>query len=288
MEGENTKPKILIFGGTGYLGKYMVKASVSSGHNTFVYARPVTENSRPSKLEIHKEFQGIGVTIIEGELDEHEKIVSILKEVDVVISTVAYPQFLDQLKIVHAIKVAGNITRFLPSEFGCEEDRVRPLPPFEAYLEKKRVVRRAVEAAKIPYTFVSANLCSAYFVNVLLRPSESHDDIVVYGSGEAKVIFNYEEDIAKCTIRVINDPRTCNRIVIYRPQTNIISQLELISLWEQKTGRSFKRVHISEEELVKLSQSKNFDFLFNFFIKSFTFIKSHKRIKSLQAGAELE
>ena len=65
MEGENTKPKILIFGGTGYLGKYMVKASVASGHKTFVYARPVTQNSRPSKLEIHKEFQGIGVTIIE-------------------------------------------------------------------------------------------------------------------------------------------------------------------------------------------------------------------------------
>ncbi|GAY65880.1 hypothetical protein CUMW_244430, partial [Citrus unshiu] len=255
MEGENTKPKILIFGGTGYFGKYMVKASVSSGHKTFVYARPVTQNSRPSKLEIHKEFQGIGVTIIEGELDEHEKIVSILKQVDVVISTVAYPKFLDQLKIVHAIKVAGNIKRFLPSEFGCEEDRVRPLPPFEAYLEKKRIVRRAIEAAKIPYTFVSANLYGAYFVNVLLRPSESHDDVVVYGSGEAKAVFNYEEDIAKCTIKVINDPRTCNRIVIYRPQTNIISQLELISLWEQKTRRSFKRVHISDEELVKLSQT---------------------------------
>ncbi|KAH9725153.1 Phenylcoumaran benzylic ether reductase 1 [Citrus sinensis] len=166
----------------------MVKASVSSGHKTFVYARPVTQNSRPSKLEIHKEFQGIGVTIIEGELDEHKKIVSILKEVDVVISTVAYPQFLDQLEIVHAIKVAGNIKRFLPSEFGCEEDKVRPLPPFEAYLEKKRIVRRAIEAAQIPYTFVSANLCGAYFVNVLLRPFESHDDVVVYGSGEAKAL----------------------------------------------------------------------------------------------------
>ncbi|KAH9725158.1 Phenylcoumaran benzylic ether reductase 1 [Citrus sinensis] len=246
MEGENTKPKILIFGGTGYLGKYMVKASVSSGHNTFVYARPVTENSRTSKLEIHKEFQ---------ELDEHEKIISILKEVDVVISTIAYPQFLDQLKIVDAIKVAGNIKRFLPSEFGCEEDRVMPLPPFEAYLEKKRIVRRAIEAAEIPYTFVSANCYGAYFVNVLRRPSEPHDDVVVYGNGEAKVVFNYEEDIANCTIKVINDPRTCNRIVIYRPQTNIISQLELISVWEQKTGRSFKRVHVSEEEPVNLSQT---------------------------------
>ncbi|KAH9725147.1 isoflavone reductase [Citrus sinensis] len=193
MEGENTKPKILIFGGTGYLGKYMVKASVSSGHKTFVYARPVTKNSRPSKLEIHKEFQGIGVTIIEGELDEHEKIVSILKEVDVVISTVAYPQFLDQLKIVHAIKVAGNIKRFLPSEFGCEEDRVRPLPPFEAYLEKKRIVRRAIEAVEIPYTFVSANCYGAYFVNVLLRPFEPHDDVVVYGNGEAKALSPPED-----------------------------------------------------------------------------------------------
>ncbi|GAY34612.1 hypothetical protein CUMW_276970, partial [Citrus unshiu] len=124
-----------------------------------------------------------------GELDEHEKIVSILKEVDVVISTVTYPQCLDQLKIVHAIKVAGNIKRFLPSDFGCEEDRVRPLPPFEACLEKKRIVRRAIEAAKIPYTFVSANLYGAYFVNVLLRPSESYDDVVVYGSGEAKGTF---------------------------------------------------------------------------------------------------
>ena len=63
---------------------------------------------------------------------------------------------------------------------------------------------------------------------------------------------------------MINDPRTCNRIVIYRPQTNILSQLELISLWEHKTGRNFKRIQVSEEELVKLSQSKNFDFLFNF------------------------
>lgn len=65
MEGENTKAKILIFGGTGYIGKYMVKASVSLGHKTFVYARPITEKSNPSKLQLHKEFQEIGVIIIE-------------------------------------------------------------------------------------------------------------------------------------------------------------------------------------------------------------------------------
>lgn len=85
---------------------------------------------------------------------------------------------------------------------------------------------------------------------------------------------------------MINDPRTCNRIVIYRPQTNIISQLELISVWEEKTGRSFKRVHVSEEEPVNLSQSKNFYFFLAFLIKRFNSIRSYKKIKSLQARAE--
>ncbi|KAG5034919.1 eugenol synthase 1-like [Glycine soja] len=36
------------------------------------------------------------------------------------------------------------------------------------------------------------------------------------------------------TIKVANDPRTCNRVVTYPPSKNIISQNELISLWEQK------------------------------------------------------
>ena len=46
---------------------------------------------------------------LQGELEEHEKIVSALREVDVVISALAYPQVLDQLKIIDAIKVASNI-----------------------------------------------------------------------------------------------------------------------------------------------------------------------------------
>jgi hypothetical protein len=76
--------------------------------------------------------------------------------------------------------------RFLPSDFGVEEDRITPLPPFEAFLEKKRKIRRIIEAAGIPYTFVSANCFGSYFLNYLLHPHQKGDDIAVYGSGEAK------------------------------------------------------------------------------------------------------
>ncbi|XWS62517.1 hypothetical protein CRYUN_Cryun06bG0017900 [Craigia yunnanensis] len=250
--------KILFFGGTGYIGKFMVKASIKLGHKTFVYTRPITPQSNPDKINLHKEFESIGTTIIQGELDEHDKIVAVLRQVDVVISLLPFPQVPDQIHIIEAIKVAGNIKRFLPSEFGVEEDRLNFLPPFEACLDKKRKVRRAVEAAGIPYTYVSANCFGVYFLNYLFRPHEEHEDIIVYGSGEAKALLNYEEDIAEYTIKVANDPRTCNRVVIYQMPRNILSQIELISLWEKKTGRSFKRTHVTEEELVKLSETLPF------------------------------
>ncbi|KAF2305470.1 hypothetical protein GH714_005569 [Hevea brasiliensis] len=160
----------------------------------------------------------MGVTVVHGELDEHDKIVALLGQVDVVISALAYPQ------------------RFFPSDFGIEEDRVTPLPPFEAVLEKKRTIRRATEAAGIPFTFVSANCFGSYFINYLLRPREQRHNVDVYGSGEAKAVLNYEEDIAIYTIKAADDPRTLNRVVIYRPEKNIISQFELISLWEKKTA----------------------------------------------------
>lgn len=68
--------------------------------------------------------------------------------------------------------------------------------------------------------------------------------------------MNYEQDIGLYTIKVATDPRTCNRVVIYRPSTNVLTQLELISKWEAKTGRNFKKIHFPEEEVVALSQSK--------------------------------
>ena len=79
------------------------------------------------------------------------------------------------------------VQRFVPSEFGNEVDRVSGLPPFEALLENKRKVRRAAEEAGLRYTYVSANSFSAYFVDYTLHPHDrKRDEIVVYGSGEAK------------------------------------------------------------------------------------------------------
>lgn len=267
------KSKILVFGATGYLGKYMVKASVSMGHPTYAYVRPANPDAKPSKLPQHRELESLGVTIFQGELDEHETMVAALKQVDVVISTLAVPQHLEQFKIIDAIKKAGNIKRFVPSEFGNEVDRVSGLPPFQALLENKKKVRRATEAAGIPFTYVSANSFAAYFVDYLLHPHERTQHVSIYGNGDAKAVLNFEEDVAAYTIRASVDPRVCNRVIIYRPPGNIVSQLDLVSSWEKKTGTKLQRTHIPEQDIIELSEGLPFPenipvaILHNIFIK---------------------
>ncbi|OMP11995.1 NmrA-like protein [Corchorus olitorius] len=292
VDGDEGKSKILIFGPSGYLGKYMVKASVAMGHTTYAYTRPPTPNSSPSKLQLLKEFEFMGVTLFYGELDEHEKLVSVLRQVDVVISTLAVPQHLDQLKIIAAMKEAGTIKRFVPSEFGHEVDKVSgALPPFEALLANKRKIRRAAEAAGIPHTYVAANSFLAYFVDYLLHPHEKRDEVVVYGTGEAQVVFNYEEDVAAYTVKAATDPRVANRSIIYRPPANIATQLEVISSWEKKTGQTLKRVHVPEEEIVKLSETLPFpdnipvSILHNLFVKGDSMSYEIKEGEDLEASA---
>ncbi|XP_052199879.1 isoeugenol synthase 1-like isoform X2 [Diospyros lotus] len=247
MDGE--KSKILIFGATGYLGQFMVKASVSMGHPTFAYVRPINPSSDdPSKLLLHRHFQSIGVTIFQGELEEEEKLVWVLRQVDVVISTLAVPQHLHQLKLITAMKRAANIKRFVPSEFGSDVDRVRGLPPFQALLDNKKKVRRATEAAGLSYTYVSANSFSAYFIDFLLHSHDKSDQVTIYGSGEAK-------DVAAYTVKASTDERTANRVIYCRPPGNVVSQLNLLSSWEHKTGRTFTKGHLPEQDIIDLSRT---------------------------------
>ncbi|KAF2322216.1 hypothetical protein GH714_008699 [Hevea brasiliensis] len=237
---DSEKSKILIFGATGYLGEDMVKASISMGHPTYAYVRPLKSNDTlSSKLQLHQQFQSLGVTVFQGELEEHEKLVSVLKQVDVVISTLAVPQHLDQLKIISAMKEAGNIKRFVPSEFGNEVDRVSGLPP----LKLSSPISGESEGQR--------------------KRQECH----------TLPVLNYEEDVAAYTVRAAIDPRVANRVIICRPPGNIVSQLDLVSSWEKKTGRTFEKIHVAEEEIVKLSETLPFpdnipvSILHNIFIK---------------------
>ncbi|CAN0866544.1 Phenylcoumaran benzylic ether reductase POP1 [Linum grandiflorum] len=253
---ENNKSRILFIGGTGYIGKYIVEASAISAHPTFLLLRDSTLSAPNKSTLIHK-FKSLGVNFLTGDLYDHESLVKAIKQVDVVISTLGHAQLPDQLadqeKIISAIKQAGNIKRFLPSEFGNDVDRVHAVEPAKTAYATKVKIRRAIEAAGVPYTYVSSNFFAGYFLPTLNQPgitTPPRDKVVILGDGTPKAIFNKEEDIGTYTIKAVDDPRTLNKIMYIRPPANTISFNDLVSLWEKKIGKTLERSYISEEQLL--------------------------------------
>lgn len=45
----------------------------------------------------------------------------------------------------------------------------------------------------------------------------------VYGDGNVKVFFVYEDDVGTYTIKSIDDPRTLNKTIYIRPQDNCLT-----------------------------------------------------------------
>ncbi|XP_042061203.1 phenylcoumaran benzylic ether reductase POP1-like [Salvia splendens] len=247
------KSKILIIGGTGYIGKLIVIAAVAAAHPTFVLIRDSTL-SKPQKSELIRSFTDSGVNFIHGDMYEHESLVRAIKEVDVVISAVGYGQLNDQDRILAAIKEAGNVKRFFPSEFGNDVDRVHSVEPATSVFQHKAQFRRVVEAAGVPYTYVSCNLFAGVFIRTLAQLDATdppRDKVVILGDGNMKAVYNKEEDIATYTIKAVDDPRTSNKILYIRPVANTISMNDLTTLWENKIGKKLKRVYVPEEQVLK-------------------------------------
>ncbi|KAF2305494.1 hypothetical protein GH714_005736 [Hevea brasiliensis] len=155
------KSKILVIGGTGYIGKFIVEASAKLGHPTFAF----------------------------GDIHDHESLVKAITQVDVVISTVAALQVPDQVKIIVAIKEAGNVKRFVPSEFGTDVDRTHAVEPAASIFGLKAKIRRATEAEEIPYTYIVSNGFAGYFLPTLGQPNAQvppRDKVVILGDGNPK------------------------------------------------------------------------------------------------------
>nr|XP_015866427.3 phenylcoumaran benzylic ether reductase POP1-like [Ziziphus jujuba var. spinosa] len=247
------KSKILVIGGTGHMGKFIVEASAKAGHETFALVREATLKN-PTKANMINSFKKLGVKIVLGDLFDNESLVKALKQVDVVISTVGLEQYDHQLHIISAIKQVTNVKRFFPAEFGMDADRVHAVEPEESAFGSKAKIRRAIEASGIPYTYVCCNFFAGRFLHTMLQPGATappRDQLMVFGDGNLKGIFNKEEDVATYTIRTVDDPRTSNKILYIKPPANIYSFNELVSLWEKKIGKTLEKVYVPEDKLLE-------------------------------------
>ncbi|KAJ0256488.1 Isoflavone reductase P3 [Hirschfeldia incana] len=276
------KRKILVVGGTGRLGKFMVEGSAKAGNPTFALVREASLSDQVKGKTVQM-FKDLGVTILHGDLYDHESLVKAIKQVDVVISAVGYDQLMDQTKIISAIKEAGNVKRFLPSEYGTDAEEESAVEPAKSIIfAAKRHIRRVVEAEGIPYTYIVSNCATEFFLSTLVQfmyglTSPPRDKVNILGDGDSKVVFNKEEDIAAYMMRAVEDPRTLNKTLYINPPNNTLSMNEIVALWEKKIGKTLEKTYIPEEQILKRIQVSPFPINVRMSVSYMVFVKGQGR-----------
>ncbi|KAF5957761.1 hypothetical protein HYC85_004986 [Camellia sinensis] len=243
----------MIVGSTGFIGRFVAEACLDSGRPTFLLVRSFHHSATLSSLR-HK-----GALLIPGSINDQDLMEKVLREhkIEVVISAVGGESILDQLVLIHAIKSVGTVKRFLPSEFGHDIDRADPVEPGLAMYKEKRMVRRAIEEAGIPYTYICCNSIAAWPYHDNTHPADvipPSDRFHIYGDGSVKAYFVAGNDIGKFTIKSIDDDRTVNKSVHFQPKCNLLNMNELASLWEKKLGHTLPRVTITEDDLLAAAE----------------------------------
>ncbi|KAJ3688438.1 hypothetical protein LUZ61_017602 [Rhynchospora tenuis] len=262
MEKEsNKKSRVLIVGATGFIGRKIARASLAAGHPTLLLHRPDMKPQEMEKVQTLLQLKAAGARLIPVSFDDHPGLVKAVSEADVVISALNGPTMASlQLKLVDAIKEAGNVKRFLPSEFGTDPSRMaHAIEPGNVTFIDKMEVRKAIEQASIPFTYISANFYMAYSVGCLAQLGKvfpPRESVVLYGDGNVKSIYLDEDDVATYTIKTIDDPRTLNKTLYLRPPENILSQREIVEEWEKLIGKELHKTSISADDFLALIPEK--------------------------------
>lgn len=241
---------VLVAGCTGFLGQYLTLEALGQGWEVHALVRPETLDDL-QKDAMRRQFSSMGAKVVIASYDDHESLVKACRSVDVVLSCVGVSGVEAQLKLIKAAKEADCVSRFVPSEFGAYTKAMTSCGCAGKYAAKQ-AVQEELEKSGLGYMFVTSYCLTSCWVPGLGnmgQPCPPEDVVPIIGDGSAKAIFVDEIDVARYTIRAMADPRTLNKTVHITPRANILSQNDLVSIWEEKTGAVLKKAFVAPAEI---------------------------------------
>ncbi|KAL3036428.1 hypothetical protein AAZX31_01G009400 [Glycine max] len=148
MSWQWERARFFVVGGTGYVGRRIVKASLEQGHETYVLQRPEI-GLDIEMMQMLLSFKKQGAHLVEASVSDHQNLVEAVKLVDVVICTMSGVHFLLS-QLVGAAQTCGG-------HQGCREHQA-------VYMDEDDVATYTVKTIDYPRTLNKM---------VYLRPPEN-------------------------------------------------------------------------------------------------------------------
>jgi uncharacterized protein YbjT (DUF2867 family) len=232
----------LVVGATGLLGSEICRLLRERGEPVRGLVRTTSD---PAKVE---RLRALGVETTVADLKEPATLARACASVDTVYSTatstisraegdsIETVDRLGQLALVEAAEAAGA-SRFVFVSF----PEMEPDSPLQ---RAKREVERRLQASAMTATI----LRPTYFVEVWLSPAVGFDSenaqAQIFGSGENLLSLISLFDVARVAVEA---PAEEAMLGFGGPEP--LSQLDVVRIFEQETGRSFALQHVPAEAL---------------------------------------
>lgn len=239
----------LVVGATGLLGGEICRRLAAEGKPVRALVRATSD---PAKVEALKRY---GAEIVEGNVCDPASLEAACQGVHAVISTVSAMPFCHQpgendvqtvdtegvINLVDAAQ-AGGVGHFVYTSFTMDNDF--PL----------RNAKRAVERHLLNNGLTHTLLRPSYFMEVWLSPAVGFDypnaRARIYGSGKNPLSLISIPDVAQFAVASLENPAARNATLeIGGPDA--LSQLEVVKIFEEASGRTFEVDHVPEEALAE-------------------------------------
>ncbi|KAG9204663.1 hypothetical protein G6514_000447 [Epicoccum nigrum] len=253
--------KILIFGATGVIGKYIIREIVN-GRSSFekigLFTSPLTAETKSSELDV---WRGAGVEVIVGDVTSEADIKEAYKGYDTVVSALGRGAIRVQIPLLQLAEASDSITSFFPSEYGTDIE-YGPASASEKPHQDKLCVRKFIRenVKKLHVTY----LVTGPYSDLFLAPSSdarigSFDPrqraATLLGAGDEAISFTTMRDVGRLVVAALRTP--CSegqKERVLKVNSFTASGTQALAVFEKATGKKWDVSYTSLEELKELEK----------------------------------
>jgi len=237
----------LVVGATGALGFEICRRLRAAGKSVRALVRRASDPVRKDALS------GLGADLVEGDLKDGASLERACRGASAVITTPTAITARDQsdnfetvdrhgqMDLIDAAR-AARVSHFVfvsaSGTFGSN-----PL------IDAKREVERHLQRSGLTYTILRPTFFAEIWLSSHLGFDAQNAKARVYGTGRNKASYISLEDVAEFAVQSLVNPAARNAVLeLGGPEA--LSQLEVVRIFEEVTGRKFELEFVPEEELL--------------------------------------
>lgn len=188
--------KILIFGGTGQIGKYILETIVNAQPSFEQVAIFTSKDTVARKTDYINSLRGKGVKIITGDVGSEQDVKAAYEGIDTIVSSVGRNALQTQTELIRLAEESGNVKWFFPSEYGTDVEywaKSATEKPHQLKLKIRKYARENTQRVKLTY-LVTGPYIDMYFDLGPTRPEAGGFDVgqkkaILVEDGNTKIGF---------------------------------------------------------------------------------------------------